>query len=331
MSRSHPPPRRSPSPDMISSRSSRSRSQRGSRSRYTARAIHSPPQEPQGDSDNHESSPIASQDPPVSRSINLVIDSEGHGTFHIATRGLAPRKSSGMTPAFPGRSKKSCQDRLAFDVQIDEATRRYLIHTSMGRLDRIRAVHPGMNILRTLSYWNGLQRRRYGDNPTEVVKGGTLGIASRNRSDTVMMTLTSEYGHRAWERDEVFQRELERFVEDALQFHLCLNGDDDGDRHGGPTGGRAGKEDDGGSAEKKKGRSLHEHIFNGGNIAPPPARSPTSSAGTPKSIGSGALLPQTEGEGEDPPTPAGATPTSGGGAKRRNKLLGKVLQKVIRD
>ena len=34
-----------------------------------------------------------------------------------------------------------------------------------------------------------------------------------------------EYSHKCdWEYDAHFSFELERFVEDALQFHLCLNG-----------------------------------------------------------------------------------------------------------
>lgn len=99
----------------------------------------------------------------------------------------------------------------------------------MGRLDKIREIHPGMNILRTLSYWNNLQKRRYANNPNEMARGGQLGIVNKSmRTKLVMMTLVGEYSHRAWEYDDIFQRELERFVEDALQFHLCLNGDSGG-------------------------------------------------------------------------------------------------------
>lgn len=147
--------------------------------------------------------------------INLIIDANGHGQFHI--------KSSSSTPS-----------QLTFKVQIDEASRRFLIHSSMGRLDKIRELHPGMNILRTLSHWNELQKRsrrlKVGD---PDIRGGMLGIApeqiknSRGRTtkaDMVKMTLMGEYAQHAWENDVVFQKELERFVEDALQFNFCLNG-----------------------------------------------------------------------------------------------------------
>ena len=53
-----------------------------------------------------------------------------------------------------------------------------------------------------------------------------------------MMMLAGEYGCRAWERGGRFQGELERFVEDALQFRLCLNGDEGAGGGGGRDGGR---------------------------------------------------------------------------------------------
>jgi hypothetical protein len=139
---------------------------------------------------------------------------------------------------------------LTFQIQIDEPSQRFLIHSSMGRLDKIRELHPGMNILRTLSHWNELQkrpRRLYvgalsdAAEATAVVRGGVLGIApeqiknSRGRTtkaDMVKMTLMGEYANRTWENDIVLQKELERFVEDALQFHMCLNGGGDGDSGG---------------------------------------------------------------------------------------------------
>ena len=75
---------------------------------------------------------------------------------------------------------------LTFQVQIDESSKRFLIHSSMGRLDKLRELHPGMNILRTLSHWNELQKRprrlNVGDHndateATVIVRGGVLGIA----------------------------------------------------------------------------------------------------------------------------------------------------------
>jgi hypothetical protein len=131
---------------------------------------------------------------------------------------------------------------LTFKVQIDEPSQRFVIHSSMGRLDKIRELHPGMNILRTLSRWNELQKRprrlHIGEtddaiDSTAIIHGGVLGIAneqttnSRGRTikaDMVTMTLMGGYAQRTWENDILFQKELERFVEDALQFHLCLSG-----------------------------------------------------------------------------------------------------------
>lgn len=141
---------------------------------------------------------------------------------------------------------------LTFKVQIDEPSQRFMIHSSMGRLDKIRELHPGMNILRTLSRWNELQRRQRrlhigetddGIDTTAIIRGGVLGIAnelttnSRGRTikaDMVTMTLMGGYAQRTWENDILFQKELERFVEDALQFHLCLSG---GGGSGGVDGG----------------------------------------------------------------------------------------------
>jgi hypothetical protein len=167
--------------------------------------------------------------------ISLVIDANGHGQFHV-------KSSSSPSSSMPSH--------LTFQVQIDEPSKRFLIHSSMGRLDKLRDLHPGMNILRTLSHWNELQKRPrrliVGDHndsteATVIIRGGVLGIAleqiksSRGRTtkvDMVKMTLMGEYTHRTWENDIVFQKELERFVEDALQFHLCLNGGGGGDGGG---------------------------------------------------------------------------------------------------
>lgn len=66
-----------------------------------------------------------------------------------------------------------------------------------------------------------------------IIRGGQLGIAleqvknSRGRTikaDMIKMTLIGGFAQLTWENDVVFQKELERFVEEALQFHLCLNG-----------------------------------------------------------------------------------------------------------
>ena len=108
-----------------------------------------------------------------------------------------------------------------------------------------------MNILRTLSHWNELLKKsrplsddvvKDGTSTTVCVRGGQLGITSEQiknsrgrmiKTDMIKMTLIGEYYHRTWENDALFQRELERFVEEALQFQLCLNGfsgGEDGDQ-----------------------------------------------------------------------------------------------------
>ena len=162
-----------------------------------------------------------------SRSINLVIDEEGHGTFTIASKGLTSTTASSSSGFFDGKFKKNpSSSNLTFDIVMDESSQRYLITSSMGLLDKIRTIHLGMNILRTLSHWNDLQKRRYEENPSEVIEGGQLKIIPHSnnwKKDKVILTLTGDYSHRKWEQDNVFQMELERFVEDALQFHLCLN------------------------------------------------------------------------------------------------------------
>ena len=92
----------------------------------------------------------------------------------------------------------------------------------MGQLDKIREIHSNMNILRTLSHWNTVQKNNH---QYEFV--GQLGIVPKNngRTNLIMMTLMGEYTMSSnWENDGKFSSELERFVEDALQFHLCLNG-----------------------------------------------------------------------------------------------------------
>ena len=77
-----------------------------------------------------------------------------------------------------------------------------------------------------------------------IVHGGQLGIVPKNhgRTNLIMMTLMGEYSHKCdWEYDAHFSFELERFVEDALQFHLCLNGKANAaaDGGGGSSGGNA--------------------------------------------------------------------------------------------
>ena len=224
-------------------RPSRRDGQRGSQ--LSRKAPREPPDLPSPSSTQQDPpSREAPAGPPPGNEINLVINSTGHGTFCIATKGTHD------TSAKSRRSQKRCDlpTNLTFNIQIDESSRRYLIHASMGRLDRIRDIHPGMNILLRLSYWNGLQRKRYGGNG-RAARGGQLGIVARGRANLVMMMLAGEYGCRAWERDGRFQGELERFVEDALQFHLCLNGDK------GAGGEAAGMEDGGGSHKASDGAS----------------------------------------------------------------------------
>ncbi|KAL7472460.1 hypothetical protein ACHAXS_012747 [Conticribra weissflogii] len=140
------------------------------------------------------------QPTPGANEINLVIDEHGHGSF-------------------------TCSNKQ-FDIQIEESTRRYVIRTQMGKLSKIRETHPQTNILRTLSYWNDLQKKRYSRDGHGI--GGQLAIDSQNKNQ-VIMTLMGEYTRAEWEYDEWFQRELERFVEDALQFHMCLNGETEDD------------------------------------------------------------------------------------------------------
>ena len=170
--------------------------------------------------------------------INLEIDDKGKGQFHIATKEW--NKHSSTSSSSP---KSSMSSHLTFHVQMDESSQRYVIHSSLGRLDKIRNRHPGMNILRTLSHWNELLKKsrplsddvvKDGSSSTAVcVRGGQLGITSEQiknsrgrmiKADMIKMTLIGEYSHRTWENDALFQMELERFVEEALQFHLCLNG-----------------------------------------------------------------------------------------------------------
>ena len=90
----------------------------------------------------------------------------------------------------------------------------------MGQLDKIREIHSNMNILRTLSHWNTVQKNNH-----EYEFVGQLGIVPKGKTNLIMMTLMGEYTISSnWENDGKFSSELERFVEDALQFHLCLNG-----------------------------------------------------------------------------------------------------------
>lgn len=269
--------------------------------------------------------------------INLVIDSAGHGTFHIATKNNAANATEKTaTKPFASSKKNQPQTHLTFDIQIDESSQRYLIHTSMGRLDKIRDIHPGMNILRTLSYWNGLQKKRYGNNPTEVVKGGQLGIvAGKNaRTNLVMMTLMGEYSHRAWEYDEVFQRELERFVEDALQFHQCLNGD--GTKNNNDGGG----DESGMTGLMKKAMSKQGSFYIAGPNANRTPGNNKSNKESEKDVQQGGNAGNNDGietpnsgkhrPAEECPTPNTPATTSSSGKKgSRSNLLGKVLQKVI--
>ena len=67
-------------------------------------------------------------------------------------------------------------------------------------------------------------------------KTTSIGGGRTKTTDMVMMTLLGTYKCRAWEHDSHFQRELERFVEDALQFQLCLNTNSNGGDIGGGSG-----------------------------------------------------------------------------------------------
>jgi len=157
----------------------------------------------------------------VKNEINLLIDSNGRGQFHISTKNYNHDDTTNNTTSNSDGSSTS-NTQLTFDIQIDESSRRYLIHTSMGQLDKIREIHSNMNILRTLSHWNTVQKNNH-----EYEFVGQLGIVPKNNGKTnlIMMTLMGEYTMSSnWENDGKFSSELERFVEDALQFHLCLNG-----------------------------------------------------------------------------------------------------------
>eukprot|EP01082_Thalassiosira_pseudonana_P006624 g5756.t1 g5756 contig20:97032-100080(+) len=173
--------------------------------------------------------------------INLVIDdTTGHGSFDM--------------PVLNSAGGKNSSNQLHFSVQIDETSQNYIIQTSMGLLSKIRDIHPQTNILRTLSYWNGLQKCRYGGTDSHHgSNGGQLAIANKSsggapNKNEVIMTLVGTYHNKEWEYDERFQRELERFVEDALRFHACLNG------HGDPSdgGGTAGSAEGSSGSRKKK-------------------------------------------------------------------------------
>ncbi|KAL7479718.1 hypothetical protein ACHAW6_005448 [Cyclotella cf. meneghiniana] len=150
--------------------------------------------------------------------LNLVIDdTTGCGSFSVPT----------LYTSTTGAVEKHLQ---LFTVQLNEPSQEFFIQTSMGLLNKIREIHPKTNILRTLSYWNGLQRRRYNDSEYgHTSRGGQLGISktdSLNKHE-VIMTLVGKYYNRDWEYDEDFHTELENFVEDALRFHACLNGLDE--------------------------------------------------------------------------------------------------------
>ena len=149
--------------------------------------------------------------------LNLVIDdTTGCGSFTVPT----------LYSSITGSVEKHLQ---LFTVQLNEPSREFFIQTSMGHLHKIREIHPKTNILRTLTYWNGLQKRRYYDSEGHPLGGGQLGISKDDSSNKheVIMTLVGKYYNRDWENDEDFHIELENFVEDALRFHACLNGLDE--------------------------------------------------------------------------------------------------------
>ena len=130
--------------------------------------------------------------------ISLVIDANGHGQFHV-------KSSSSPSSSMPSH--------LTFQVQIDEPSKRFLIHSSMGRLDKLRELHPGMNILRTLSHWNELQKRprrlNVGDHndateATVIVRGGVLGIAPEQIKNSLGRTTKVDMGVRPSHMGERF-------------------------------------------------------------------------------------------------------------------------------
>jgi hypothetical protein len=193
---------------------------RPSRSRSRPRSCH---REDESHHDSTEGSDLLSN--PVSNSndgddtpvLNLVIDdTTGCGSFTVPT----------LYASITGSVEKHLQ---LFTVQLNEPSREFFIQTSMGLLHKIREIHPKTNILRTLSYWNGLQKRRYQNTEGHHRGGGQLGISkadSQNKHE-VIMTLVGKYHNRDWEYDADFHTELENFVEDALRFHACLNGLDE--------------------------------------------------------------------------------------------------------
>ena len=253
--------------------------------------------------------------------INLVIDSNGHGQFHI--------------------SAEDAKTTLTFDIQIDESTHRYLIHTSMGRLDKIRDIHPGMNILRTLTHWNALQKKRYrsssGNNGSgsedhnNNVRGGQLGIVPSNKSsgvgyghtsrssthNLIMMTLMGEYNNIDWEYDGIFSLELERFVEDALQFHLCLNGHSTSGSSNDDNNGTGGENSS--SSRKEVGSALEDTIGITGSLSRSSRMNDYSSKSSSRFGDNSTLSTKTT-----------TTTTTTSGTRRRSKLLlDKVLRKKV--
>ena len=144
--------------------------------------------------------------------LNLIIE-DGSGSFTVPT---LYTNASGFT--------ETCMQ--LFTVQLNEPSREFFIQTSMGYLHEIREIHPKTNILRTLSYWNSLQKRRHHNLDGQSRGGGQLGIsrAESNSKQEVIMTLVGKYRNRDWEYDDDFHIILEKFVEDALRFHACLNG-----------------------------------------------------------------------------------------------------------
>ena len=182
------------------------------------------PRSRRGDDESHHdstgsdllSNPISSEseETPV---LNLVIDdTTGCGSFSVQT----------LYASITGSMEKHLQ---LFTVQLNEPSREFFIRTSMGHLHKIREIHPKTNILRTLSYWNGLQKRRYQYPDGHPRAGGQLGISKADSSNKheVIMTLVGKYHNRDWEYDDDFHIELENFVDDALRFHACLNGLDE--------------------------------------------------------------------------------------------------------
>ena len=124
-----------------------------------------------------------------------------------------------------------------------------------------------------------------------------------------------EYNNIDWEYDSIFSLELERFVEDALQFHLCLNGhstsgnDDDNNGTGGENS----------SSRKEVGSALEDTIGITGSLSRSSRMNDYSSKSSSRFGDNSTLSTKTT-----------TTTTTTSGTRRRSKLLfDKVLRKKV--